>query len=43
MVRIQAEGKERYIGSYKTEREAALAYNKAAVKYHGEYAKLNEI
>lgn len=43
MVRIQAEGKEKYIGSYKTEQEAALAYNEAALKYHGEYAKLNEV
>jgi len=43
VVRIQAEGKEKYIGSYKTEQEAALAYNEAALKYHGEYAKLNEV
>ena len=29
------------LGNYKTEIEAALAYNKGAVKYHGEFANLN--
>ena len=32
-----------YIGSYKTQEEAALAYNEAAKKYHGEFACLNPI
>ena len=32
-----------YIGSFTNEEEAAAAYNEAAIKYHGEYAKLNEI
>lgn len=43
VVRIQTEGKGMYIGSFKNEQEAALAYNEAALKYHGEYANLNEI
>lgn len=31
------------LGYYETAIDAAMAYNKAAIKYHGEFAKLNEI
>ena len=31
------------IGSYNIKEEAALAYNKAAIKHFGDYAKLNEV
>lgn len=30
------------LGDFSTEREAALAYNEAALRYHGEYARLND-
>lgn len=32
-----------YLGQYDTKEQAALAYNQAAIKYHGEFAKLNEV
>ena len=35
--------KTNYLGTYYTEKEAALAYNSAALRLHGNFAKLNEV
>lgn len=40
---IKVQNKSIYIGQFKTEIEAALAYNEAAVKHFGKFAKLNII
>jgi hypothetical protein len=40
---ITKHGLQTHLGYFLTEEEAALAYNFAATKYHGEYAKLNVI
>ena len=40
---IRVYGKQISLGNYKTDKEAALAYNKAALRYHGEYAYINII
>ena len=41
--RIKLSGKDKYIGSYRTEIEAARAYNKAAEKHFGTMAYINEL
>jgi hypothetical protein len=38
---IQKEGKKYYLGRFKTQKEAALAYNKKALELYGEEANLN--
>lgn len=35
--------KQHHLGVFDTAEEAALIYNEAAIKYHGEYANLNEV
>lgn len=40
--RWQAEINNKYIGCYKTAKEAAMAYNEKAKVLHGEYANLNK-
>lgn len=42
-VRIMVNGKQLWLGSYRDKIKAAIAYNEAAVKYHGEFASLNNI
>jgi len=40
---IEVEGRAINLGEYKTETDAALAYNKAALKYFGKIAYQNSI
>lgn len=43
MVQIHMNGKQRYLGVYHCEKQAALTYNKGALIHHGEFANLNII
>jgi predicted RNA methylase len=40
---IRANGKKIHLGYYDNIEEAVYAYDKAAIKYHGEYASLNNV
>jgi hypothetical protein len=39
---IGSNNKTIYLGTFKNEKEAAIAYNKGAIMYHGEFANLND-
>ena len=43
VARINYDGKNKYIGRFKTDIDAASAYNNAALTYHTEYAYINVI
>ena len=43
VAQICINGKQTYLGSFQSEDQAALAYNVAARKYYGEFAKLNHL
>jgi len=43
VARINNKYKSFYLGSFKKEKDAARAYNEAAIKYHKEFANLNKV
>ncbi len=40
---IRVDGRTIVVGKYDTEQQAAIAWNKAALQYHGEFAYQNEV
>lgn len=42
-VQICVNGKQKHIGTFKSEIDAARAYNVAAIEHFGEFARLNEV
>lgn len=40
---IWKDGKQKWLGYFKDKKDAAQAYNKAALELHGQYALLNKI
>lgn len=42
VAQIRVGGKTIHIGTFKTKKDAAIAYDKVAIQYHGEYAMTNK-
>ena len=40
---IKTNGRNLYLGLFESEQEAGHAYNKAAIQYHGDFARLNPV
>lgn len=43
IARAYQDGVRRHLGVFNTEKEAAIAYNKAALSWYGEYSVLNDV
>jgi hypothetical protein len=41
--KIGVDGQQKYLGSFSRKEDAALAYDRAAPKYHGQFAQLNSL
>lgn len=40
---VGSQGKVHNLGKFKTQKEAAKCYNEGAIKFHGEFARLNKV
>ena len=43
LTRIRIDGRNKYLGHFTNEEDAAIAYNKQTKEYHGKFALLNEV
>lgn len=43
LAQIHVFGKGYYLGTFENKKDTAIAYNDAAIKHHGRFAKLNEV
>ncbi len=43
VAQIKIDGKKKHLGYFDCKVEAAIAYNEAAIKHHGEFANINHI
>ena len=43
VAKLTIDYRQKHLGYFNTEKEAAIAYNKAAIKYFGDFARLNQV